>query len=181
MVRINLLIFILILTSIMSYGDILDPNIMDKLPKIDKSEIPKVPGLPSQDLVEKDSDGNILGKRKLEKNTTVMLEEKVNVVVPLEIISDIEINALIIDDQKEKIPFEIELNKKPDKENYYKIKYSETNIDIDHDGKIDTKIYSPDFINSKIVKENYITIDGGNISKEGTHKKTIYMTIEVKE
>ena len=151
------------------------------LPKIKDEDVPKVPKLPGKDLVEKDKKGIVLGIRKLEKNTTIMMEAQVKVVVPLEILSDIDINTVVIDNEKNKIPFDIELNKKPDQDNYYKINFSETNIDIDKDGIIDTKIYSPDYINTKIVKGSYITVDGSAISKEGTYKKTIYMTIGVRE
>lgn len=182
MVKLIIMIFIIFI-NILTFGaneKILD--IHDKsLPKIKEEDIPKVPGLPNKDMEEKNNKGEIIGIRKLEKNTTVMMEAQVKVVVPLEILSDIDINTVIIDDEKATVPFDIELNKKPDKENYYKINFSQNDIDIDNDGKVDTKIYSPDYINTKIVKGNYVTVDGANISKEGTHKKTIYMTIGVRE
>lgn len=117
----------------------------------------------------------------LEKNYTVILKPKLNVVVPLEIISDIDIEAFILDDEEANISFDIELNKKPNKENYYKLKYSETEIDIDNDGKIDTFIYSPKYINNKIAKENYVKIKGKNISNDGEYFKRVYITIEVDE
>ena len=110
-----------------------------------------------------------------------MLEAQVKVSVPLEIISDVDIETLVIDDEKLEIPFDIELNKEPDIKDYYRIKYSENNIDIDKDGQVDTIIYSPKFLNTRIVEDNIVSIDGSKISKEGTHKKKIYMTIEVKE
>lgn len=136
-----------------------------------------VPSLPNQDEVNSET-GKI---RKLLKNTTVMLEAQVKVSVPLEIISDVDIETLVIDDEKLEIPFDIELNKEPDIKDYYRIKYSENNIDIDKDGQIDTVIYSPKFLNTRIVEDNIVSIDGSKISKEGTHKRKIYMTIEVKE
>lgn len=136
-----------------------------------------VPSLPSQDDVNSET-GKI---RKLLKNTTVMLEAQVKVSVPLEIIADVDIETLVIDDEKLEIPFDIELNKEPDIKDYYRIKYSENNIDIDKDGQVDTIIYSPKFLNTRIVEDNIVSIDGAKISKEGTHKKKIYMTIEVKE
>ena len=83
---------------------------------------------------------------------------------------------MIIDDQRAVVPFEIEMNKEPDKKDYYKLNYSETEIDIDEDGEVDTKIYSNEFINSKIGKRNYVVIEGKNISKEGYHEKIIYLT-----
>ena len=62
----------------------------------------KIPQLPTDDLTEVDLQGNIIGKRVLEKNTTVYLESRVNVFVPLEIISDIDIddpnNAILLVD-----------------------------------------------------------------------------------
>ncbi|MGL5189881.1 MAG: hypothetical protein ACRC7S_09565, partial [Cetobacterium sp.] len=79
------------------------------------------------------------------------------------------------------IPFEIEMNKKPDKQNYYKINYSENEIDIDKDGKVDTFIYSNKYINSKIEKDNYVVIKGRNISKDGYHEKIVYITVETND
>ena len=141
----------------------------------------KLPELPTENLIEVDNQGNYIGERILEKNITVYLESKVKIFVPLEIISDIDIEALVIDDQHLEIPFEIELNKTPKRKDYYKLHYSENKIDIDLDGEIDTYIYSSPFINHKILKDNILYIDGSKISKEGTFKKKIYMTIEVKE
>ena len=117
--------------------------------------------------------------RYLEKTYTVMMEAKVNVFIPLEVISDINIETTVIGDQIKEIPFEIELNRKPEKENYYSIKYSESMIDIDQDGKMDTYIHSPAFINEKITKDNYVKIYGENISKEGKHNKVVYVTVEI--
>lgn len=117
--------------------------------------------------------------RILEKTYTVLIEEKVKIFVPLEIITDVDIEATIIGDQNLEVPFEIELNKEPEKKDYYIIKYSENIIDIDKDGKIDTYIYSPKYINERIVKGNYIKIFGDKISKEGKHKKNIYMEVEI--
>lgn len=124
-----------------------------------------------------DLDGEDL--RYLEKTYTVMMEAKVDVFIPLEVISDINIEETIIGNQIKEIPFEIELNRTPEKKDYYSIKYSESIIDIDNDGKPDTYIHSPTYINEKISKDNYVKIYGENISKEGKHNKTIYVTVEV--
>ena len=107
------------------------------------------------------------------------MKMETEIVVPLEIISDVEIQAMVIDDQKVTVPFEIEMNKEPDKKDYYKLNYSETEIDIDDDGRTDTFIYSNEYINSKIEKDNRVEIQGKNISKEGYHEKIIYITIEI--
>ncbi|MGL4307401.1 MAG: hypothetical protein ACRCRV_00740, partial [Cetobacterium sp.] len=136
--------------------------------------------LPKEDMVEYDENGKVLGIRTLEKNTSLYLESKVNIYVPLEIISDVDIEALVIDESQVRIPFEIELNRKPERENYFKLKYSENEIDIDKDGKIDTYIYSTPFLNKKIERDNIVYIDGRNISREGEFEKIVYMTIEVK-
>lgn len=112
------------------------------------------------------------------KTKAVMLGMSTNVVVPLEIISDIEIQAFILDDEQISIPFEIEFNKKPSKRDFYKIKYSENKIDIDNDGKFDTYIYSNKNIDSNILKDNYVIIHGKNITKTGYHEKIIYLTVE---
>lgn len=126
-----------------------------------------------------DIDGEEL--RYLEKTYTVMMEAKVDVYIPLEVITDIDLETTIIGNQIKEIPFEIELNRKPEKQDYYSIKYSESIIDIDNDGKVDTYIHSPKYINERISKDNYVKIYGENISKEGKHKKTVYITVEVGE
>ncbi len=133
------------------------------------------------ELPNKTSDEELAAGWKLEKNYTALLESKLNVFVPLEILSDIDINAIVIDNEELNIPFEIELNKEPEKKDYYRVKFSETEIDIDNDGKIDTYIYSPKYINQRIVKENYVNIKGANITKDGDYYKKIYITIEVEE
>lgn len=136
--------------------------------------IPLIPAIPTKgENVENDE------VRKLEKTYTVMLESKVNVFVPLEVISDINIDAVLVGNQVADIPFDIELNRKPERKNYYSIKYSENVLDIDNDGQMDTYIYSPQYINEKISKDNNVKIYGEKISKEGTHKKKVYVTVEV--
>lgn len=153
--------------------NILPPKIVDSESPEDDFAMPEI----------KKSGEDIEGEdlRYLEKTYTVMMEAKVNVFIPLEVVSDINIEETIIGNQIKEIPFEIELNRTPEKKDYYSIKYSETVIDIDMDGKPDTYIYSPKYINEKISKDNYVKIYGENISKEGTHRKTIYVTVEVGE
>lgn len=148
-------------------------------PPIEIPMIPMIPATPNTDTTV-DEENNPT-EWQLEKLSTFHLETKVNVVVPLEIISDVEIKALVIDDQKLVVPFELEMNKEPDRKDFYSLNYSETEIDIDEDGAIDTKIYSPKYINQKIVSDNYLHIDGANISKEGVHKKRVYVTVELRE
>lgn len=170
---ITLLCSILCATSIYSnpvIGEITKPVIPTENGNI---EIPELPN--------KTTDEELAAGWKLQKNYTALLESKLDVFVPLEILSDIDINAVIIDNEELNIPFEIELNKEPEKKDYYKLKFSETEIDIDNDGKIDTYIYSPKYINQRIVKENYVNIKGSNISKDGDYYKKIYITIEVDE
>lgn len=157
-----------------------DINIeIPELPQLEEDMIP--PTLPKDDLLEVDNEGKIIGKRVLEENTTVYLESKVNIFVPLEIISDVDIETLVVDNQKLEIPFEVELNRVPEKKDYYRLHYSETEIDIDEDGQTDTYIYSSPFINTRIKTDNLLYIDGEKISKEGTFKKKVYMTIEIRE
>lgn len=115
------------------------------------------------------------------KTKTIMMGINTNVVIPLEIISDIDIEAMVIDDQDVLVPFELEMSKTPNKKDYFRIKYSETKIDIDNDGNIDTYIYSNKYINSKIQKDNYVLIRGRNISKEGYHEKIVYIDVEIKD
>ena len=71
--------------------------------------IPILPAFPSN----MEADGEIM--RKPLETKTVILGMEVEVVIPLEIISDIEIQAMVIDDQEIEVPFEIEINKEPDK------------------------------------------------------------------
>ncbi|MDX8336580.1 hypothetical protein [Candidatus Cetobacterium colombiensis] len=148
-------------------------------PSVSIPMIPMLPATPTTDTTV-DEQENVT-EWELEKISTFHLETKVNVIVPLEIITDVEIKALVVDDAKVTVPFELEMNKAPDKKDFYKLNYSETEIDIDSDGAIDTKIYSPTYINEKVVKDNYLVIDGANISKEGVHKKRVYITVELKE
>ncbi len=101
------------------------------------------------------------------------------VIVPLEIITDLEVDATVVDDHKLEIPFTLVMNKNPNKE--YKIKYTESIIDIDGDGKDDVEIISPSISNSKVEEKNKIVIDGAGIAKDGVYTKRIYMSVEVKD
>ncbi|MGL5316563.1 MAG: hypothetical protein ACRC92_25120 [Peptostreptococcaceae bacterium] len=141
--------------------------------------IPLIPALPGEESITSGNGEEV--KWKLEDSYTMHLDTKVKAVVPLEIITDVDIKALIIDDEQLTIPFELEMNKEPDKQNFYVLNYSETEIDIDGDGTLDTFIYSPKYINKKLVTDNYLFIDGKNISREGVHKKKIYITVELTE
>lgn len=146
-------------------------------PEIERPEIPLIPlepALPTQ-VENVDEEGNI---RHLEKNFTVKMESRVNIFVPLEIISDISVNAVVLGDETVQVPFDIELNREPEKKNYYKIVYSEKELDIDNDGRKDTFIYSPEFANAKIITDNYVEVQGKNISQDGRYKKKVYITIE---
>lgn len=140
--------------------------------------IPAIPLIPASPIEKVDENLDVW---ELEKMTTLMMENRLQIVVPLEIISDLDVKALIIDDQKLEIPFEIEMNKEPDRKDYYMLKYTATELDIDDDGSMDTRIYSPKYINKKVVDDNLLTIDGANISREGTHKKRVYVTVELKD
>ncbi|MGL5088261.1 MAG: hypothetical protein ACRC6Z_02185 [Cetobacterium sp.] len=183
----KLLVLILVLLSFNSFGEeiIHRPTILPLLPEDYENSpnllpgIPIIPGLNDEDTTV-NSDGEEL-KWKLEDSYTINLDTKVEVVVPLEIITDVDIKALVIDDQELSIPFELEMNKTPDKQNFYVLNYSETEIDIDGDGTLDTFIYSPKYINKKLVTENYLYIDGKNITREGVHKRKVYITVELNE
>lgn len=149
-------------------------TIFPVIPGVEVPLIPLYPAIPTKgENIEEDE------VRQLEKTYTVMMESKVNVFVPLEVISDINLEATVVGDQELELPFEVELNRKPEKSNYYVLKYSQNILDIDGDGQNDTYIYSPPYINDKIIKNNYVKIYGGKISKEGTHKKDVYITVEV--
>lgn len=149
--------------------------LVDNKVTIDNEEIilPDVPNKTSE--IEANLGWNLI------KNYTAVLETKLNVFVPLEILNDIDIDTVILDNEELKIPFEIEFNKIPDRKEYYKLKFSETEIDIDNDGRIDTTIYSSKYINKKIIQDNYIQIKGKNISKDGDYYKKVYITIDIDE
>ena len=121
------------------------------------------------------------GIRELEKVYNVYLDMKVNVYVPLEIVSDINIYATVLGNEILELYFELVLNSKYEKNNYYSIKYSDMVFDIDNDGEEDTYIYSPKYINERIETNNYVKIYGERISNEGSYKKRIYMTVEIGE
>lgn len=175
MMRKIILLLVIVLYNSFSYGFNRLPNIdKDKIKdKIIESGFAPTPSKIGRDVGE---NGEV---RLLEKNFTTLVESRVRVFVPLEVITDIDIESTVIGDQIVDVPFEIELNRKPEKENYYSIKYSENLIDIDGDGDYDTYIYSPKYINDKVEKNNFVRIFGGNITKEGTYKKDIYITVEV--
>ncbi len=139
---------------------------------------PMIPLIPALSTEDKENETE---KRILEKTYTVMLESKIKVFVPLEILTDIDIDALIIGNEEVKVPFDIELNKEPEKLNWYRLHYSETEIDIDNDGNADTFIYSPKYINSRIMKNNYVKIQGDKISNDGEYKRKVFMTVIIDE
>lgn len=141
--------------------------------------IPMTPLIPAAPVTKEENVNGVIKKRRLLITDSVEARVKAQVIVPLEVISDVDIKALVIDDQEVTVPFQLELNKKPDRENFYKINFSQKEIDIDKDGRIDTTIYVNEKINSKIIKDNYVKIEGKNISKEGTHRKKVYITVEV--
>ena len=141
--------------------------------------IPLIPALPSEESTTGGNGEEV--KWKLEDSYTIHLDTKVKAVVPLEIITDVDIKALVVDNQQLTIPFELEMNKEPDKQNFYILNYSETEIDIDGDGILDTFIYSPKYINKKLVTDSYLFIDGKNITREGVHKKKVYKNVELNE
>ncbi len=141
--------------------------------------IPLIPSIP----IEKEEilESGEVKVRKLIKTAALEVPLKAEVDVPLEIITDVDIKALIVDDENLEIPFELELNRKPEAAGIYKLNFSSTQIDIDDDGVIDTEIFASKDISDKIIKDNYVKITGKNISKEGTHKKRVYITVEVND
>ncbi|MGL4977322.1 MAG: hypothetical protein ACRC5G_04840 [Cetobacterium sp.] len=139
--------------------------------------IPLLPAIPT-DKVETGEDG-VVKTRTLLRTGMLEVVLKAEVVLPLEVITDVDIKALVVDDENLEIPFEVELNRVPESAGIYKLNFSKTALDIDDDGVIDTEIFSSNNINSKVIKDNYVKITGKNISKEGTHKKRVYITVEV--
>lgn len=141
--------------------------------------IPLLPAIPS-DKVEQGENAETTVRRLISSGILDVVLEA-DVVVPLEVISDVHIKALIVDDENLEIPFEVELNKKPEAAGIYKLNFSKTSLDLDDDGVMDTEIFASKNIDSKRIKDNYVKITGKNISKEGTHKKRVYITVEVND
>ncbi|MHA5067262.1 hypothetical protein [Cetobacterium somerae] len=185
MKRLLALVLTLLSCNILAEDLIHRPTILPLLPEDYENQpnllpaIPLILALPDEESTDDNSGEEV--KWKLEDSYTINLDTKVQVVVPLEIITDVDIKALIIDDEQVTIPFELEMNKEPNKQNFYVLNYSETEIDIDGDGTLDTFIYAPKYINKKLVTDNYLFIDGKNISREGVHKKKVYITVELNE
>lgn len=174
-----LLICILVFSSVTSLASKVPDWYPEEWKDLNLPVIEDMPQMPNLEGYKEDLDGKNL--RKLQKTYTVALETKVNVFIPLEVMSDIDIEATIIGNQVAQIPFEIELNRTPEKKDYYSVKYSKNELDIDDDGQIDTYIYSPKYINERVSKDNYVKIFGEKISKDGMHKKKVYVTVEVGE
>lgn len=150
-----------------------------KIPEKPKDGVIFIPMIPlepairtkGQDITEKEV-------RDLEKTFSIYLDQQMEVYVPLEVITDIDVDSTVLGNEIVTAPFEINLNKKPDRQNYYSIKYSQELLDIDGDGEYDTKIFSPKYINDKKETNNYVQINGGKVSREGKHQKQVYITVE---
>lgn len=176
-----LFVFLILYQLIFSKGIVeeefieVDKNLYEK-EKLEKIKELKVPEVSESGVYETDE-----GIRELEKVYNVYLDMRVNVYVPLEIISDIDIYATVLGEEILEIPFDVELNRRPEKNDYYSIRYSDIVLDIDGDGVNDTYIYSPKYINERVETNNYVKIYGENISTEGVHKKRVYMTVEIGE
>lgn len=169
-------IFLLLITTIYCKQSVSTYPVAPNIPKPDIKEMEDyLPPSLATELEYVAENGDV---RYLEKNYTVMIESKVNIFVPLEIVSDVNIDTTVFGDEIVEVPFELEMNKEPERKNYYKLKYSQTKIDIDNDGQDDTFIFSPEYINTRYIKDNYIYVHGGKISKEGEYKKTVYITVE---
>lgn len=141
--------------------------------------LPLLPAIPT-DKIEQGENGESI-VRKLISSGVLEVDLKAEVIVPLEVISDVHIKALVVDNENLEIPFEVELNKKPEAAGIYRLNFSKTTLDIDDDGIIDTEIFASKNLDNKKIKSNYVKITGKNISKEGTHKKRVYITVEVND
>ena len=115
---------------------------------------------------------------KYEKtHKTTLLKTDAKIIVPLEIITDLEIDATVVDNQKLEVPFTLEMNKNPNKK--YKINYSEKIIDIDGDRRNDIEIISPEYAHTKIVENNKLIIYGENIKNDGIYHKRVYISVQL--
>ncbi|MGL5279120.1 MAG: hypothetical protein ACRC8M_08645 [Cetobacterium sp.] len=115
----------------------------------------------------------------VEQGREMTMKIQANVVTPLQIITDLDVKATVVDKQKLEIPFKLEMNKNPNKT--YKLSYTEKVIDIDNDGKVDVEILSPEYSTSKVIENNKIVIYGDGIKDDGIYRKKIYMTVELKD
>lgn len=122
---------------------------------------------------------NLLSEWSYEENIDLLMEVEAEVIVPLQIITDLNIKATVIDNQKLEIPFKLEMNK--DSKKTYKLSYSENLIDIDNDGVTDIQISSPELSSDRVVENNKIIIYGNGIKNDGLYRKKIYITIELKD
>ena len=102
------------------------------------------------------------------------------VYLPLEIISKVFINGVVPDDEKVQFPFTLESNRVPERKDYYKLIYSTgKEFDLSGNGRIDTFINSPEYVNSNIITDTYIEVHGDKLGADGIYRKTIYITIEI--
>ncbi|MGL4946879.1 MAG: hypothetical protein ACRC5T_13865 [Cetobacterium sp.] len=116
-----------------------------------------------------------------EIDTLKIVEMKVvaNIIIPLQILTDLDIKSTVVDNQKLEIPFKLEMNKDPKKT--YKLSYTEKLIDMDDDGRVDVQIISPEYSSNRILENNKIVIYGEGIKNDGIYRKIIYMTVELKD
>lgn len=147
-------------------------------PKEDGKEVDEDLDSPATELIEGSEENRT--KRVLEKTYTVMLQAKIDIYVPLEILTDIDIDELLVGDETKVVPFEVVMNKTPEKKDYYKLNFEKTQIDIDGDGRADTFINCPKYINSRVVRDDtYVELHGDKIENDGTYSKRIFVTVEV--
>lgn len=171
---------------------------------IPKEEFPE--GLiPTIDATGLDIDDITGYHRKLEKTYTVRLEAKVDIRIPLEIATDVDLEIDLVGNERKKGNFDIELTKAPKENSTYHIVYinpynsnlggdNDVFLDMDDDGLVDTYIKSEDITksnvttegNKHIFKNNEYVVVGDNLrfrlntnGNTSTYKKTIYMTVEM--
>ena len=127
--------------------------------------------------------------RLIENGKEMTMKVQANIVTPLQIMTDLDVKATVVDNQKLEIPFKLEMNKydilqsinedNPNKT--YELSYTENLIDIDNDGKIDVEIISPKYSTGKVIENNKIVIYGQGIKEDGIYRKKIYMTVHLKD
>lgn len=177
------------------------------------TEIPMIPIVPADKIPDgwlpevstgQDIDDITGYIRDLKKTYTVRMSAKVDIRIPLEIVTDVNLNIDIVGYERKNGKFNIELTKKPKEGSTYHIVYTNPDnpefggeddvfIDVDGDGTIDTYIASKPITSSSgtsqgnkvIISDNEYVVIGDNIqfkvngNTKSTYEKTIYMTVEM--
>lgn len=123
---------------------------------------------------------NIENKRKklnsvLEKVRKVSVDARLDLFEPIELTVE-SVKGVVVDNMVVKFPFIIKSSKKFEEGDY--ISYSTgTDIDLDKDGRVDTRVTTSKLeVGSKKVSGD-IQVDGERLGTDGRYKETIYVRV----